>query len=69
MRGKGGCACKGNCKTKICGCRKERKQCSEECKCNSDSCANKPNDEDPEVSLNVQDLSRELLFNIQVTGI
>jgi len=63
MRGKGGCACKGNCKTKICGCRKEKKQCGVECKCVKESCANKPDEEDPELSLNVQDLSRELLFN------
>lgn len=34
-----GCSCKGQCKTKICGCVKKGKPCSEACKC-TDLCEN-----------------------------
>ncbi|XP_051170262.1 putative uncharacterized protein DDB_G0282133 [Leptopilina boulardi] len=41
-----GCTCKGNCASKICGCKKKNLSCNETCKCNAVNCKNKEKDKE-----------------------
>ncbi|XP_063706731.1 chromosome-associated kinesin KIF4 [Culicoides brevitarsis] len=34
------CACKGNCSTKVCSCRKRNERCGDHCKCDHEKCLN-----------------------------
>ncbi|XP_054851233.1 chromosome-associated kinesin KIF4A [Eublepharis macularius] len=36
-----GCNCKGRCGNRLCGCRKQKTACSEDCRCESEKCRNR----------------------------
>ncbi|KAL8177149.1 UNVERIFIED_CONTAM: Chromosome-associated kinesin kif4b, partial [Gekko kuhli] len=36
-----GCNCKGRCSNRLCGCRKQKAECSEDCGCDSEKCRNR----------------------------
>nr|XP_056719618.1 chromosome-associated kinesin KIF4-like [Euleptes europaea] len=38
-----GCNCKGRCSNRLCGCRKQKVECSEDCRCESEKCRNRAN--------------------------
>nr|XP_016852471.1 PREDICTED: chromosome-associated kinesin KIF4A isoform X3 [Anolis carolinensis] len=38
-----GCCCKGRCRNRKCGCRKQKVTCSEDCRCEAEECRNRDN--------------------------
>ncbi|KAM9326387.1 chromosome-associated kinesin KIF4A [Gastrophryne carolinensis] len=51
-----GCSCKGRCGNKMCRCRKNKQNCSEDCCCDASKCRNRENFSD---DTNSEDQSRE----------
>ncbi|XP_069841963.1 chromosome-associated kinesin KIF4A [Dendropsophus ebraccatus] len=62
-----GCSCKGRCGNKLCRCRKNKQNCSEDCCCDSSKCRNRENLSD-DVNSEDQSLESENSMKIDYVG-